>query len=219
MRSSAQFCLDGRHPSSVLKKQGCPERTIYYKSTLFDQAGMASLLPPEPPPAVPTFDKRSLPPPMQQAIVDLKAGYPAFTLHEIATICYAQFGRRPSPHTIQLTLASALQPSSKQHRYPAYAAIENPVQKRLAIIRLHVEGWSVKSIAGYLEISRQLVYRTLQRWIKEQFAGLPDKPPVPHHPARHPSPCEICKRSKSSRKTLNWVNIGSVLPWSKWGFT
>jgi transposase InsO family protein len=171
-------------PKQRAQETGMPERTIYYKATLFDQAGMASLLPPEPPPAVPKLDKRSLPPLMQQAIVDLKAEYPAFTLHEIATICYAQFGRRPSPHTIQLTLASALHPSSKQRRYPAYAAIENPVQKRLAIIRLHMEGWSVKSIAGYLDISRQLVYRTLQRWIEEQFAGLPDKPPIPHHPAR-----------------------------------
>src|SRR2546429_2242582 len=119
---------------------GMAQRTIYYKANLFDQAGMASLLPPDLPPEVPKLDKRSLPPVMQQAIVDLKAEYPAFTLHKIATICYAQFGRRPSPHTIQLTLASALHPSSKQRRYPAYAAIENPVQKRLAIIQLHVEG-------------------------------------------------------------------------------
>lgn len=171
-------------PKQRAQETGMPERTIYYKSNLFDQAGMASLLPPEPPPAVPKLDKRSLPLPMQQAIVDLKAEYPAFTLHEIATICYAQFGRRPSPHTIQLMLASGPQPSRKERRYPLYVAIDNPIQKRLAIIRLHTEGWSVKSIAGYLDISRKLVYMTLQRWIKEQFAGLPDKPPLPHHPAR-----------------------------------
>jgi hypothetical protein len=43
-----------------------------YKANLFDQAGMASLLPPTPPPKVPKLDKRNLPPPMRQAIVDLK---------------------------------------------------------------------------------------------------------------------------------------------------
>ena len=74
---------------------GMLQRTIYYKTNLFDQAGMSSLLPPKPPPAIPKLDKRSLPPPMRQAIVDLKAEYPAFTLHEIAMICYAQYGSRP----------------------------------------------------------------------------------------------------------------------------
>src|SRR5260370_10683761 len=115
---------------------------------------MASLLPAEQQPAVPNLDKRSLPPAMRQAIVDLKAEYPAFTLHEIATICYAQFGRRPSAHTIQLILASGPKPVRKQRRYPTYAAIDDPIQKRLAIIRLHTEGWSIKSIAGYLQTSR-----------------------------------------------------------------
>jgi transposase InsO family protein len=171
-------------PKQRAQETGMPQRTIYYKSSLFGQAGMASLLPPEPPPAVPKLDKRSLPPPMRQAIVDLKAEYPAFTLHEIATICYAQFGRRPSAHTIQLILASGPKPVHKQRRYPTYAAIDDPIQKRLAIIRLHTEGWSVKSIAGYLQISRKQVYKTLQRWIEEQFAGLPDKSSAPQQPAR-----------------------------------
>ena len=170
-------------PKERSAETGMPQRTIYYKANLFDQAGMSSLLPPEPPPAIPKLDKRSLPPPMRQAIVDLKAEYPAFTLHEIATICYAQFGRRPSPHTIQLILATGPQPSRTKRRYPPYATFEDPVQGRLAIIRLHFEGWSVKSIAGYLGTSRKLIYTTLKRWISEQFAGLPDKSSRPHQPA------------------------------------
>ena len=170
-------------PKERSAETGMPQRTIYYKANLFDQAGMSSMLPPEPPPAIPKLDKRSLPPPMRQAIVDLKAEYPAFTLHEIATICYAQFGRRPSPHTIQLILATGPQPSRTKRRYPLYTAFDDPVQGRLAIIRLHFEGWSVKSIAGYLGTSRKLIYTTLKRWISEQFAGLPDKSSRPHQPA------------------------------------
>jgi putative transposase len=170
-------------PKERSAETGMPQRTIYYKANLFDQAGMASLLPPEPPPQVPKLDKRSLPPPMRQAIVDLKAEYPAFTLHEIATICYAQFGRRPSPHTIQLILVTGPKPSDTTRRYPLYAAFDDPAQGRLAIIRLHFEGWSVKSIAGYLGTSRKLIYTTLKRWIAEQFAGLPDKSSRPHQPA------------------------------------
>jgi len=48
---------------------------------------------------------------------------------------------------------------------------------------LHSEGWAVKSIAAYLECSRQQVYRTLQRWVAEGVAGLDDKPSAPRHPA------------------------------------
>ena len=170
-------------PRERSAETGMPQRTIYHKANLFDQAGMASLLPPDPPPVVRKLDRRSLPPPMRQAIIDLKAEYSAFTLHEIATICYAQFGRRPSPHTIQLVLATGPKPSRTTRRYPPYAAIEDAVQARLAIIRLHFDGWSAKSIAGYLECSRKHVYLTLKRWINEQFAGLADKSSRPHQPA------------------------------------
>src|SRR5947209_8192887 len=144
-------------PKERSAETGMPQRTIYYKANLFDQAGMASLLPPDLPPEVPKLDKRSLPPPMRQAIVDLKAEYPAFTLHEIATICYAQFARRPSPHTIQVTLATGPKPSHTTRRYPLYAAFDDPVQGRLAIIRLNFEGRWVKSIAADVRRSHYLM--------------------------------------------------------------
>jgi putative transposase len=176
--------LFGVTPKERAQETGTPQSTIYYRANLFDAGGMASLIPPDPLPSVPKLDKRTLPPPMRQEIVDLRAQYPAFTLHEIATICYAKFGRRPSPHTIQLILASGPKPSRTTRRYPPYGEIEDSVQKRLAVVRLHTEGWSVKSIAGYLHTSRQTVHTTLKRWIEEQFAGLPDQSNAPHNPAR-----------------------------------
>src|SRR2546423_13658021 len=84
-------------PKERSAETGMPQRTIYYKANLFDQAGMASLLPPDPPPVVPKLDKRTLPPPTRQAILDLKAPYPPFTLPEIPLICHAQFSRRAPP--------------------------------------------------------------------------------------------------------------------------
>ena len=167
---------------------------------------MASLLPPEPPPAIPKLDKRSLAPPMRQAIVDLKAEYPAFTLHEIATICYAQFGRRPSPHTIQLILATGPKPSRSKRRYPLYAAFDDPAQGRLAIIRLHDEGWSVESIAGYLGSNRKLIYTTLKRWIEEQFAGLPGKSSRPHQPATKTTLRAMRGSSNDCKSIPSWVS-------------
>src|SRR6266487_6484864 len=84
---------------------GEPRSTIYYQANLFDQAGMASLLPPVPPPPVPKLDKRTLPPDIRQEIVDLYAQYP-FRPHELATICFVKFNRKPAPATIKLILAS-----------------------------------------------------------------------------------------------------------------
>ncbi len=42
-------------PRERAAETGMPQRTVYHKANLFDQAGMASLLPPSPPPAVPKY--------------------------------------------------------------------------------------------------------------------------------------------------------------------
>lgn len=162
---------------------GTPRSTIYYQANLFDQAGMASLLPPEPPPPVPKLDKRTLPPPMRQVIVDLHAEYPVHHVDEIARIIYVQFGRRPSAQTIKLTLANGPKPSRTTRRFPMFSEITDIRQRRLAIIQLHAEGWTPTSIAGYLSTSRRTVHTTLKRWVEEQFASLPDKSNRPHQPA------------------------------------
>lgn len=148
---------------------------MYDKANLFDQAGMASLFPPTPPPDLPKLDKRSLPPPIRQAIVDAHAEYPALSLLEIASICYVQFGRTPSPHPIQYILATGPNPSRTERRYQRFAEIDNPVERRRMILKLQSKGWTVKNIAGYLETSRQTVHTTLKRWAQEQFAGIEDK--------------------------------------------
>ncbi|MHB8598822.1 MAG: helix-turn-helix domain-containing protein [Ktedonobacteraceae bacterium] len=145
---------------------------------------MASLIPPTPPPALPKQDKRTLPPPIRQAIVDAHAEYPALSLHEIASICYVQFGRKPSPHTIQYILAIGPKPSRTTRRYKRFVEMDDPVERRRTILTLHTEGWNAKSIAGYLETSRQTVHTTLKRWAEEQFAGLEDKSHARHGPGK-----------------------------------
>jgi len=102
---------------------------------------------------------------------------------EIARMIYVQFGRRPSAQTIKLTLANGPKPSRTTRRFPLFSEMTDPRERRLAIIKLHAEGWTPTSIAGYLGTSRQTVHTTLKRWIKEQFAGLPDKSSRPHQPA------------------------------------
>jgi putative transposase len=167
--------LWGQTPKERGAETGVSPRTIYYRANLFDQAGMASLLPAAPLPEIPRQDKRALPPDMRQEIVDLHMQYPAFRPHELATICFVKFNRKPAPATIKLILASGPTPSTTERRYPHYADIEDGAERRRTIIRLHADGWNAKSIASYLDVSRQAVHLTLRRWAKEQFAAVQEK--------------------------------------------
>jgi len=68
------------------------------------------------------------------------------------------------------------QPSSLQaRRYQPWYLIPDPAERKLAVIRLHGEGWSITSIAEYMQTSRPTIYATLQRWTEEGVAGLPEK--------------------------------------------
>jgi len=63
--------------------------------------------------------------------------------------------------------------------------LADPYQRRRAIVDLHAEGWSIKTISDYLQTPRTRVYEVLKRWAKEGHAGLDDKPSsAPHQPAR-----------------------------------
>ena len=95
--------------------------------------------------------------------------------NEIATICEVRFGYHPDPRTVRRVLAEDSAVERTTRRYPPYHAIPDAAERRLAIIRLHSEGWNKQSIASYLETSRETVHATLRRWIAEGVAGLDDK--------------------------------------------
>ncbi len=42
-------------------------------------------------------------------------------------------------------------------------------------MRLHAQGWSIATIARYLDVSRPTIYEILKRWVEEGVQGLPDK--------------------------------------------
>jgi len=174
--------LFGRSATQRAQETGTPERTVRRKAMRFDQEGMASLLVE---PASPRAeDRRLLPPHLRQLIVDLKAEHPAFHLGEIAQICFIASGRRPSRHTIQHILATGPAPRQTWRRYPRYSDILDPAERRVAVVRLHAEGWSVTCITAYLQTSRQTIHTTLRRWIEEGVSGLADKSSAPKQPTR-----------------------------------
>jgi len=170
--------LHGQPVEARARETGTPERTLYRRVARFDTTGMASLFPP------PKTEKhRRLPEAVRRAIVALKAEHPAFRPNELADIGAVRFGHRPSPHTVKRILAEDPPAPLARRRFPPYRQIADPAEARLAIIRLHSEGWAAKSIAAYLECSRQQIYRTLRRWIAEGVAGLDDKASSPQPPA------------------------------------
>jgi putative transposase len=146
---------------------------------------MASLFHKERTPSPSSDSGRSLPPEMRQLIVDLKAEHPDFRPHEIATICFLRFERRPSDHMVKRVLADGPPPTVPGRRYPPYAQIADGYQRRRAIVDLHAEGWSNTAISAYLQTPRHRVYEVLKRWAEEGHAGLDDRPTsAPQSPAR-----------------------------------
>jgi putative transposase len=166
--------LFGETVAGRAKETGASERTLHYQADQFERFGMASLFPKT---RVPAPDPgQRLPPEMCQLLVNLKAEYAGFSLREISTICYLHFGRKLSHHTVQRVLADGPKPTVTTRRYPPYAQIADPYQRRRAIVDLHAQGWSHTSIAAYLETPRHRVYEVLQRWARLGHAGLDDIP-------------------------------------------
>jgi putative transposase len=166
--------LFGETAASRAKETGVSERTLRYQADQFEHYGMASLFPNERAPA--PDPGRSLPPEMCQLIVNLKAEYSDFSLRGISAICFLRFGRKLSHHTVQRVLADGPEPTVTTRRYPPYAQIGDPYQRRRAIVDLHAEGWSHTAISAYLQTPRHRVYEVLKRWATEGHRGLEDRP-------------------------------------------
>ncbi len=95
---------------------------------------------------------------------------------EIAEVCYIRYARRPDHKSVKHIATSGARPSLSARRYQPWHQIFDPAERKLAAIRLHSEGWSITSIASYLETSRHTIYDTLKRWADEGVAGLDAKP-------------------------------------------
>lgn len=152
------------------RETGVAGRTLYRRVDRFEQEGMQSLFDAE------RAKRRELPPSIRRLIVDLKAEHPALSLGEVARVCYVRFGRRPSKRTVKRVLAEEPAPLRMVRRFDPYHEIGEPGERRMAVVRLHAEGWTAKAIAGYLKTSKPTVYRALKRWIEEGVEGLEDRP-------------------------------------------
>jgi putative transposase len=145
--------------------------TLYRRLNRFSEEGMESLF------DVPTARRKRLPPAVRRLVVDLKAEYPRFNLHEIANVVRTAFGRKPDVRSIERVLEEEPMPLKMVRRYPPYHEAEDALDARAAVVALRLEGWSVKAIAGYLKVHHATVYRTLERWKAGGLEGLGDGTP------------------------------------------
>jgi putative transposase len=148
-----------------------PETTLRRRIEGFNNYGMRSLFETEQ-----VEQHSALDPRVQRLILDLKTEHPLMRDNELATICYARFGKRTHGRSVRRVLESRPAAIRMFRRFKPYHEIEDVTEHRLAIVTLHSEGWNVKSIASYLKTSRPTVYRALKKWIAEGIYGLKDKP-------------------------------------------
>ena len=64
---------------------------------------------------------------------------------------------------MKAVLADGPRPSRTTRQYPRYEEITDPEERRLAVIHLHAQGWSISTIARYLDVSRPTIYAILKR--------------------------------------------------------
>jgi putative transposase len=166
--------LYGQTAGERAKEINAAQRTLSRKADEFEQYGIQSLFSSqEPREQVET--SRTLLPEMRQLISDLHAELPTMSWREIAEVCYICYGRKPSHNSVKQVIATGPPPSLHARRYQPWHLIPDPAERKLAVIRLHSEGWSITSIAEYMQTSRPTIYATLQRWTEEGVAGLPEK--------------------------------------------
>src|SRR2546425_358620 len=156
------------------KEIDVPQRTLSRKADEFERSGMQSLVSSGEQGGARETSK-TLPAEIRQLIVDLHAELPTMSWREIAEVCYIRYARRPDHKSVK-HIATSSPPSSLQtRRYQPWHQIPDPAERKLAVIRLHSEGWSIASIAAYMQTTRPTIYATLQRWAEEGVAGLEEK--------------------------------------------
>jgi transposase len=174
-----------------------PVRTLYQQLQRFQSQGIAGLVTHASPPP-----RHTLPADVRHYILTAKAEHPPLCTNEIATMCYAQFGRRPDRKTINRILAEHPLPPVQTRRFPRFHDVPDPAKRRASIIRLHVEGWSKKAIAAYLGTSRQTVHETLQRWIRDGVASLYPRSRAPKRRVRKVTLAIMLKVRRLQRNPL-----------------
>jgi transposase InsO family protein len=121
---------------------------------------------------------------VRQEVDRRKALYDGFHYRELARIVFVTCGVAVDHKTVKALWQQS--PVSCQGHLGLwdYHAQPDRYRARLQVVQLYYRGWEKVSISRFLHVSRPTVDAWIQRFETEHFAGLMDKSPAPHVPAR-----------------------------------
>jgi transposase InsO family protein len=126
--------------------------------------------------------------PVPAAVVEeltrLKALYNGFGYRELARIIHYKCNERIDDKTIKKLWQQSPVPVQEELPLGTYHSQADRSQARLQVIQLYAQGWSKRSISGFLQLSRPTVALWIRRFEAEHLAGLEDKSRAPTSPAR-----------------------------------
>jgi len=117
-------------------------------------------------------------------VTRLKALYPGFGYRELARIMHYTCNARIDDKTMKKLWQHSPMPAQGELLLGTYHNQADRSHARRQVIQLYAQGWSKRSISGFLQVSRPTVDRWIRRFEAEHLAGLEDKSRAPKAPAR-----------------------------------
>jgi len=123
------------------------------------------------------------PEPVAAYILYLTQLYPSIHLREIVRIIQRKFGYITNHSTVKRFLDRHPLPVQLPLHLTHFHDFKDAYQARWTVVRMWAEGWSKKSIAGCLQLSRKHVHTIITAFEEDGFAGLEDqRTRPPQHP-------------------------------------
>ena len=172
-----------RSATARAQETGTHPETVGKLKRRFEQQGMLGLLP-DTLEVVTPGRRRRVPETVVEEIARLKGLYTGFQYRELARIIFYKLGERVDDKTVKTLWHQSPATAPQQLPLLDYHSDPDRAHARLQVIQLYAQGWSKRSISGYLHVSRPTITAWIRRFEAEELAGLADKSRAPHAPAR-----------------------------------
>ena len=157
--------------------------TVLDLTRRFRQQGMLGLFPEHTEIVTPSRG-RTVPAVVVEELARLKALYDGFSYRELARILWHKTQQRIDDKTVKKLWQQSPTAVQGELPLPAYHSQPTRYQGRLEVIKLSDQGWTKRSICGFLHVSRPTVDRWIGRFAAEHFAGLVGFKPGPTSPRK-----------------------------------
>ena len=191
----------------------------------FRHQGMLGLFPEQTEIITPSRGK-AVPDTVLEELARLKALYDGFGYRELARILWHKTHEHIDDKTVKKLWQQSLPPVQGELPLPTYHSHPTRYQGRLEVIKLYYQGWTKRSICGFLHVSRPTVDRWIRRFEAEHFAGLLGHKPGPqsrrkvcfplmvdvyHLQKAHPDAGEFRLWSLLGREDISVRTVGRIM--------